>query len=132
MEEAIRTYLLADQPVEAACGGRCSHLERNQGEPLPALILTRIGGARDTAHDGPTGLVRSRLQVDCYGVTLVQSWTLSRAVRARISGKRFTSDGLTFDGVFLDDERQSSEAATSEGVRVFRTSLDFTIWHQET
>lgn len=132
MEEQIRAYLLADAAVSAACGGRCSHIERNQGEPLPALVLTRISGRRETFHSGPSGLVQSRLQVDCYGSTQVQSWALSRAVRARISGRSFTQSGLSFGGVFLDDERQSSEAAASVGVRVFRTSLDFTIWHQET
>lgn len=132
MEEQIRAYLLADPAVEGACGGRCSHIERNQGEPLPALVLTRFGGRREMFHDGPSGLVESRLQVDCYGLTQIESWILSRAVCTRISGRRFAQSGLSFDGVFLDDERQSSEAATSEGVRVFRTSLDFTIWHQET
>lgn len=132
MEEQIRAYLLAGPVVATACGGRCSHILRNQGQPLPALVLTRIGGEREYFHDGPAGLVRTRLQVDGYATTQVEAWALARAVRDRISGETFTHGGVQFHGVFLDDERQSSEAAASEGARVFRTSLDFTIWHSET
>jgi hypothetical protein len=132
IEEATRAYLLLDPAVNAACGGRCSHILGNQGEAYPSLVISRIGGERGYFHSGPSGLVRTRMQFDALGRTQVESWTLARAVRARISGKVFTQGGVSVGGVFLDDERQTSEASTSDGVRVFRTSLDFTIWHQET
>lgn len=77
----------------------------------------------------PSGLVESRVQVDCYGLTYASSKTTARAVEVRMSGAKTTHSATVFDGAFLDAERDGYEDEASPD-KLFRTSLDFIIWHK--
>jgi hypothetical protein len=130
MEEALRSYLLAATPVSALVATRIHWVRSPQAAASPRIVLFRISGIRDMRMDGPTGLIASRVQVDCIGSTYESAKTLARAVEARLSGYSGTTSGVVFQGCFLIGERDDFED-TDTPDKLFRTSLDFNIWHKE-
>jgi hypothetical protein len=134
MEEALIAYLLADSGVQAlvqAASGpsRIFWTQAPQGVGKPYATLTKITGLRDTTLDGPSGFQEARVQVDCYGLTFGAAKGLARAVEAVLSGLTVTTGGIEFQGCFLDAERDGYEADASPD-KLFRTSLDFMIFHK--
>jgi hypothetical protein len=130
MEEAIRAFLLAQSGISGLISGRAYWNLRPQAANLPALVLQVIDRTPVYAMDGSSALAETRVQADCYGATYSQAKLLARAVRAPLDGKRFTQSSIRFEAFRLD-ERDLSEAGTTEAGRVHRISLDFQIWHQE-
>ncbi|QDP57386.1 MAG: hypothetical protein Unbinned3696contig1008_64 [Prokaryotic dsDNA virus sp.] len=131
MEEALSAYLLADAGLTALVGNRVNWNARPQAQASPSVVLTRVGGTRDYMMAGASGLVDSRIQIDCWGKTYGSAIGVSRAVAAALSGLQTTIGGIRLHGSFLDSERQSYEQG-SGGEDFHRVSLDFIIWHQET
>jgi hypothetical protein len=134
MEEALISYLLADSGVAALASTRLYWVQAPQNVAKPYATLQRISGLRDTPMDGPSGLVESRVQIDCYaagtpssgGYNLAKS--LARAIETAISGASFTQGSTHFQGCFLDAERDGYEADATPD-KLFRVSLDFLIFH---
>lgn len=121
MEEAL-TALLA--PV--ASGHR--HWKRvPQGTPLPYVVMNVISGLRDYTMQRASGLREKRVQVDCYGSTYEEATSTARQVEKILSGRR----GGIFAGIFLDSERDLSEASAGDVGRPFRISLDFIVHHHQ-
>lgn len=127
MEETLVALLLNNSAVALIADKSVNWSERPQGASLPAVVLHRISGARDYNMDGASGLVRSRVQADCWALTYKDAVRLSRAVRGALSGYRA---GDT-QGAFIDSERQSVEKEADGAQRYHRVSLDFIIWHAE-
>lgn len=127
MEETLVALLLTDPAISLLAGNRVNWSERPQGSQLPAVVLHRISGVRDYHMAGPSSLVSSRVQADCWALEYRDAVSLSRAVRGVLSGYRA---GDT-QGAFIDAERQSVEKETDGAQRYFRVSLDFIIWHAE-
>lgn len=129
MEEALRSYLLAGSDIAALVAARIHWVRSPQGAASPRVVLYRISGLRDMHMQGPSGLVASRVQVDCIGGSYGSAKTVARAVEARISGFSGTAFGTEFQGCFLIGERDDFED-TDTPDKLFRTSLDFNIWHK--
>lgn len=129
MEEALISYLLADSGVAALASTRLYWVQAAQGVAKPYATLQRVSGLRDTPMDGPSGLIESRVQIDCYGLTYAAAKTLARAIETAISGAAFTQGSTYFQGCFLDAERDGYEAEASPD-KLFRVSLDFIIFHK--
>lgn len=130
MEEALRTFLLAGTDLAALVGTRVHWVRSPQAAASPRIVLYRISGLRDMHMQGPSGLVASRVQVDCIGSSYSSAKTLARIVEARLSGYSGTAGGIRFEGAFLVGERDDFED-TDTPDKLFRTSLDFNIWHKE-
>lgn len=130
MEEALVEWLLADTAITALVERRINWSERPQTTALPALVLHRITGVRDFHMQGPSGLVRSVVQADCWGRTHKEAVNLSRSVRARLNGIG-RNDIASFQSVQLQNERQTFETGAGAAERYYRTSLDFELWHSE-
>ena len=131
MEEALVAFLLADTALTALLGTNIYWMQKPQGVSTPVLVLTRISGTRDMQMLGPSGLVESRVQCDCDGLTYASAKNTARALRNRLSGFKGTQGVMTFHGCFLEAERDTFEDALTTD-KIFRTSLDFMIWHKET
>lgn len=127
MEETLTALLLADTSIAALAGKMVNWSERKQGGTFPAVVLHRVSGGRDYNMQGPSGLVQSRIQVDCWALAYPDAVKLSRAVRVALSGYKAGD----LQGAFIDSERQSVEKETDGAQRYFRVSLDFLIWHAE-
>ena len=99
IEAGIRALLLADTGVSALVAdstrdppgrGRVFPLMLPQtpASPLPAITYARVSGIRDTTLSGPVGLVKARLQVDCWASTFDGARGLAGAVRRALDGYR--------------------------------------------
>jgi len=125
MEEEFRAILRGDAGVMALASG-VDWGSHPQGASFPAVVLTVVSGAGDHTLDGPDGIFRGRVQVDCYALTYAAAKRLARAVVAACDG--YVGGG--FQGIFWASSRDSRESSYSEAAeRPFRTSLDFLIVH---
>ncbi len=131
MEEALVAVLLADAALAAIVGPRITWQVRPQGDALPAIVLQRVSGARDYAMEGPTGLVQSRVQMDCWSVTYASALAVARALRNLLSGLRTEAGGTELQGCFIDLERHSFEKDGEAAQAFHRVMIDFQIWHSE-
>lgn len=129
MEEILLGYLKSDASVSAAGGGRVSWTWRQQGTALPALTLTRIGGMRDRALDGASGLVESHVQADCWGAYQLDAKVLARAVVVAVQAITAENTSQVIQGAFVDAEHDSFEGEQPD--RIFRTMLTLKLWHSE-
>jgi hypothetical protein len=129
MEESLIALLLQWQPLRDIVQARIGWVLITQGSPPPYVVMTRVSGSRDTTFSGPSGLVSSRVQVDCYAETYISAKAVARAVEARLSGFKGELGPTFFDGIFLDAERDLFDADGGTD-RLHRVSLDFLIWHK--
>ena len=126
MESALIAKLLATAGVTALVGQRINWSRRPQGAALPAIVLHRVSGLPDVHHAGASGLVVSRVQVDCWGEAYGSAKAVARAVQSAITAQTFTQGATRFDVILIDSERDDS---TDETTPLFRTSLDLMIHH---
>lgn len=129
MEESLVALLLATAGITSLVSTRIYWTLKPQGTANPYIVLTRVSGVRDYAYQGPSRLIPSRVQVDCYGLTFASAKNIARAVEARLSGVKLTQGATIFEGGFLEGERDTFEAEATPD-KLFRTSLDFIIWHK--
>lgn len=131
MEESLIGLLLATAGVTAVVSTRVNWNRIEPGAVPPYVILRRISGGRDYKMSGATGLVETRVQIDCHGATYASAKTAARAIEAALSGYKGGSGTTTFDGIFLTAERdlidEDETPADLHGV-----SMDFMVWHKET
>ena len=129
MEESLMALLLAHTPLTGLVGTRVYWMRAPQNVAKPYVVLQVITALPDVTHQGPSGLVAGRVQADCYGLTYASAKGVARAVTGRLSGFRGPRDGTMFDGIFKDAERDEYEDENSPD-KLFRTSMDFIIWHK--
>lgn len=127
MEVALVAHLLAQAGITAVVSQRITWGRRGQGGTLPAIVLHRIDGLLDYHLTGASGLVESRVQVDCWSDDYAGAKRAARAVEAAVSGQRFTRGAIRFDAVFVADERDSN--FDEAGTALYRTGLDLIVHH---
>jgi hypothetical protein len=130
MEEALRALLAGDAGIKGLVGSRVHWVRSLQASTSPRIVLYRIGGIRHMSLRGPSGIIESRVQVDCIGTSYSSAKAVARAAELRLSGYSGTFSGIRFEGCFLIGERDDFED-TDTPDKLFRTSLDFNIWHKE-
>ncbi|WP_065328178.1 tail completion protein gp17 [Tritonibacter mobilis] len=121
MHFELRAILRASAPVAALCANRVDWGARPQGDDYPAIALHQVGGTQGHTLQGTDGLFQGRVQVDCYALHYSEARTLAQAVKLTLDGYR--QDG--FRGVFLMEDRDTSERGSNEADRPCRVSLDF-------
>lgn len=111
-EEAFLARLKADAEIARLTGGRIYWVDRPQDKPLPAVVLTLIGGAKAMTMAGAQGLQRTRVQVDVLASSYAVASAIEQAVttaaegRAQHSGFQFLQAQVF--GPFDRGERTSS------------------------
>lgn len=121
MEEVLRASLVAALP-----GTAIDWVESDPAAGLPRVVLTRISGGEEYAHDGPVRLLRARVQIDCVAATYGAAKGLARDIRAHLSGRR---EGV-ISGVFVDAERDLGGSRAS-GVALQAVAVDVFVHYQE-
>ncbi len=124
MEAALIAKLLATTAITTLVSTRINYGRRPQGSALPAIVLHVIDRIPDVTHGGRSGLLASRLQVDCWGATFGSAKEVARAVETAITAQSFTQGAIRFDAILIDAERDDT---TDETTPLFRTSLDLII-----
>jgi hypothetical protein len=124
MEEALTAYLLADPGVAAVVDDRITWKQREQGSPLPALVLHLISSPQTYTMKAVNTLVRSRVQIDCLAESYLAALTLVRAVKA--AGDAIPSEP-GFQAAFVEGDRDT--LTETENDPVLGRSLDLMVWH---
>lgn len=130
MEEALVARLAAAPAVAAVVGSRISFFGRQREDILPALMLTTIDPGREWTHAGPDWLDRAMVQFDCWGSTPAQVVALKTALRDVLEIAA-TAGGIKFHPAMLTSERWDEEVNPDGGQRLFRISLDYLFYHEE-
>ena len=118
IEERLRDHLAADSGLSGTIGTRIFPLLMPQEPTLPALVYTRISGPRDNTHDGPSGLVSTRIQISCWATSYKTAKQTADLVRLALAD---------FEKSTLDNELDFYEPDT----KLFSVPLDFMILHTE-
>lgn len=125
MEDALRSHLLAQNPLTALTSTRIDWGARPQGKASPCVVLHRVGGEREQSMEGPDGVIASRVQVDCWGVTYTDAKAVAVQVMAALNGYRAGA----ILRVFIDSERDDQFLDPPDPL--YRTRLDLRVWHTE-
>ncbi len=128
MEEALTSYLLADAGLVGLVANRITWAARPQASALPSIVLQVIDGVPVYADEGETGLTATRVQADCWGASYASAKQVARALKARLSGVHVTGGAVEFQAVFADSEQDLFERGQG-GEELYRTSMDFMVWH---
>lgn len=132
MEDDFRALLAADDGIAAMTGTRIYWGRRSQSTSvLPAIVLARVSGVRDYHSLDASGLVQSRVQVDCFAENYGGAKYTARAVRDAINSYSGTVGATVFQHVTIDSERDYDETESGADRHLFVTSLDLLIWHTE-
>jgi hypothetical protein len=130
MEQAIIARLLADSGVATIAGTRVFPGSRPQASALPAVVFNVVSGAPVYTDDGEAGIAENRVQIDCWGETYTAAKQLAGAVKESLSAFVGEVAGVTFQNVLLITERDRRESGSNAPEYLFRTMLEFTVWHE--
>lgn len=132
MEHALATYLLANASLIALVNDRIYWTQLPQGGDRPYILMSVVSSVPDVVFGGATGLVQSRVQFDCWGEDYYSAKNVARALDTLLNGKKLTTAGsgaIRFEGFFIEAERDGHDDVDAPD-DLFRTSLDFIIWHK--
>lgn len=108
-------------------GQKITWARRSQGSTPPAIVLHLIDGVPDYHAAGPSGLVESRVQADCYGKSYPEAKAAANALKSVTSGTRFAQGSVRFDAIFVADERD--DTFDEAGTALYRVTVDLLIHH---
>lgn len=130
MEEALIAKLLADSGLSALAGTRVYPVSRPQGSALPAVTLATVSNVPLYTDQGEAGIAEARVQIDCWGTSYGSVKAVARSVKAALSAFFGTVEGVTFQNILLDGERDFRESGSNAAEYLFRVQLDFRIWYE--
>lgn len=130
IEEGIYTRLQAVSAVTSLVSTRVYRSAIPQKPTYPLLMMNRISAQRESAMGADSGDVQVRLQVDSWAETVAGAQALSTAVRGALQRWGGTSEGITFQDVFLEEERHDVEEV-KPGQWLYRVMQDFIVWAKE-
>jgi hypothetical protein len=124
---AVVTRLRTEAATAALLGSRIYPLVLPQAPMLPALAYTRISQGEQFTSNGPSGLRRVRIQLDCYAETYDAARALADAVRNALNGWRDLSLGVQVAKLAPDSEQDLHE----DEVGSYRVTMDFLVHGEE-
>lgn len=122
VQGALRARLLG----ATAAGQRVYWVTRPQATALPAITLQTITGDRPRTFGGLQPTRSPRIQVDAWAESYAGARAIIEAIVATLEPKE-TSNGITFDAIFFESERDFIERQGTTDI--YRTSIDLIVWH---
>ena len=129
---ALYSFLMDDLNISSIVGGaRIYPVKLLQGVIDPSIVYNRISGQGDHHSEGPSGLTRPRIQIDCYATTHDQAVSLADKVKTRLDGYKgvmgLGQTAVNVQGVFFDSDRDDFDPDQ----KLYRVSRDYIIWFEE-
>lgn len=132
IETAIYALLTGDGTLTALVSTRVTPVLVPQGSAMPAVTYAQVSGIRIHATSGPAGLVNSRWQFNCWGVSHASVRAVSDAVRQAIDGYSGTIGGVTIQAIQTEMEVNiDANPAGINRARRYGKALDFNVWFEE-
>lgn len=119
--------LLANAGVKAIVKQNVNPGIAPQNSTLPDLTVTRVSETPQQSLKRASGLIETRVQVECRAKTYTAVDKLGQAVRAALQDLRGTYAGRK--AVFLAAGSDYDDHA--DDASVFRRMIDFYCWHNE-
>jgi hypothetical protein len=108
-------------------GTRVYPFKPPQKPTLPLITYQKIDGPRVKSNDGPSALAHPRFQIGCWAETETEAKNLATQIFHDLHGFSGLMGTTTIDVALFEDERDTYE----DPIKVWRTDLDFVIWHVE-
>lgn len=126
--ETATTGRLLDAPTVAGLvETRVDWTVRQQGAPLPAIVLELITDPRPQTHDGADSIRWSRVRAKCLAETRAGAVALREEVIATlVPAGEF--GGVWFDNSYVDQVRDLG--GDTETGFVHCDGVDFILWHK--
>lgn len=83
----------------------------------PYIVYQRVSANSENVLSGSTGLINTRVQIDCYATTYVEVQALAAQVDALMSGWS------------VQNVSNPAQDAFEPDVRLHRVILDYSVWH---
>ncbi len=126
IEAAIFELVSGKAAVAALVGTRVYPGKAPQGVTRPYVVYSQISLSPVQSLDGWNELENGRWQFDCWDDLSTTAKTLARAVMAALKVTRVHADDQEVTALLLDS-RDLHEPDT----RLFRVSVDFSIWNRQ-
>lgn len=127
VEEAIYSILSTDPGVTALASTRAYPVVAPQKSPAPYLVYNKSGRGRQELFCGTDNTLSTRMQIDCYATTYLESVNLAAAVESALNRYRgvLGSPAVNILTAYLTNEFDLSEIEPG----LYRQSQDWEIWH---
>jgi len=132
IEAVIDSLLREDISIAAIVSTRIYPNIVKQGVSMPALTYQQISGLRDELLEGPSGLVESRFQINCWSDLYSETRDLADAIENKFDGLDGTFNGVEIEAIHLIDESDIPQfPAGTDVIKRYGKRLDFTVWFKE-
>jgi Protein of unknown function (DUF3168) len=128
LEEGLYSFLTGTTAISALVGTRVYPLLIPLDATLPAVAYQRISGPFEAAHDGPTGLVRARMQITCVAAPYAAARGVAAAIVTVLLGYRGVMGSFTVSVPKIENVTDGRADALSACVSRF----DAIIWYRTT
>lgn len=123
--------LLDAAPLAALVDDRVEFVRRNEGDPLPALVVNVISDVRPLHYKGEQGLRESRIQVDVFAETLGEALSIADLAIAAVADPTTVQDPGGPDVRFERATIEGPETSGSQEASLYvnRARFDALVWH---
>lgn len=123
MQAALRARLLG----ATAAGQNVYWVTRPQASALPAITLQTITGDHPQTYGGLQATRTTRVQLDAWAASYGAARSIIGEVIAALAPAKVASNGIIFDQIQFESERDFIESIGTADV--YRTSVDLIVWH---
>lgn len=136
-EEALQVLILSDADIQTLIEDRIYPLVAPQKASFPRVTYQRISTEYDEHTLGPSGLVRSIIQIDTWSKGAKQAATLAELIRRALHGHqgRVTmGEGSDAESIYLNAVLVENQQALYEPPQdgsdrgIHRISTDYLVW----
>ena len=138
MLEDMCSHLKGQLPIKQLVGERVNVLYRNQGDPLPAMILRRVGGKHEYDLSGGAGFNNAAVEFESHAESYSAAVQLAETVREVLDTMRKRGDYAIGDGTLIMSILMASgevddflPPADGSATGTFIVSQQFTVRHRE-
>lgn len=98
--------------------------------PYPRSVLTTISDPRPDHFGGEEGFRQTWLQLDVYSTESAQEANEIAEIAIRVLKPEWEGEGIRFDRAGVDGPTDSGEQ--QDTLYVYRSRVDFRLWHAQT
>lgn len=135
IEKALFDYLSNKSEITAFVSDRVYPDIGPEDAAYPFITITVVNENHDHHLEGASGFVNPFVQIDAWCETIDDQLKLAKAIRNSLDGYTGSmgTDSLAIRNCILTNRQSLRDNNTyGEGRPIFRSSLDFSIWHNDT
>lgn len=134
IESALYSYLSTKASVTAVVGIRIYPQVAPDSAAYPFITYNVTNEQHDHSMGGATGLANPSIQIDVWAETVANRVAIAEVVRNALDGFRgnMGTENLNIRNCFLQNRSNFNESDGEGKTPIYRSSMDFSIWHVET